>query len=91
MNKKICDRCGAEIVNKKTTFRDSLAELVYTLKLAFGAKHRVKYRIEIVDLDEPKFPRPMADLCEQCEKDLIAFMNNKKDAENENEVIECGT
>lgn len=80
MNKKVCDRCGAEIVRKKITFKDDLAELVSTLKVSFGAKHRVKYLVEIIDLDDPVLPRPRADLCEQCEKDLIAFMNNKKEA-----------
>lgn len=85
MNKKICDRCGAEIVEKEKNFGDAIVELVDTLKVKFGAKHRVRYRIEIIDLDDPKIPRPIADLCKQCEKELIVFMNSKNDTEGRKE------
>ena len=89
MNKKICDRCGAEIVKKKRTFGDTINELVGNLKVNFGAEHRVRYRIEIIDLNDTIIPYPRADLCEQCEKDLVAFMNNKKDAEDDKKVNTC--
>ncbi len=83
MDKKFCDRCGKEIVKTKRTMFDAVTDAVETLKVNFGGKHRIKYRIEIIDLDDPKIPRPIADLCEPCEQALIEFMNKKEGDKNE--------
>ena len=83
MNKKFCDRCGNEIVKPKKTMIDCVIDAMETLKVNFGGKHRIKYIIQIVDLDDPKIPRPVADLCEPCKQELINFMNKKKGDKNE--------
>lgn len=83
MMKRFCDRCGAEIVGTKRTMLDAVTDAMEQLKVNFGGKHRIKYRVEIIDLDDPKIPRPSADLCEQCEYDLIKFMNEKAGAKND--------
>ena len=83
MNKRFCDRCGNEIEETKRTVFDALSDAVETLKVNFGGKHRIKYNVQIIDLDVPKIPRPIADLCEQCERELTAFMNEAKRKQNE--------
>lgn len=83
MNKRFCDRCGNEIVETKRSMIDAVAEAMETLKVNFGGKNRIKYNVQIIDLDVPKIPRPIADLCEQCERELIAFMNEAKRKQNE--------
>lgn len=82
MNKRFCDRCGKEIVKTKKTMFDAVTDAMETLKVNFGGKHRIRYIVQIDDLDNPKIPRPIADLCEPCEQELIAFMN-KKEGETE--------
>lgn len=86
MNKKYCDRCGKEIIETKRTMFDALCDAVETLKVNFGGKHRIKYIVQIIDLDDPKIPRPIADLCEQCEHELTAFMNYEMKAKNGKDV-----
>ena len=78
MMKRFCDRCGTEIVETKRTMLDCVNDAMEQLKVNFGGKHRIKYNVQIIDLDDPKIPYPIADLCEQCEKDLISFMNKKE-------------
>ena len=85
MNKRFCDRCGNEIVETKRTVFDAMCDAVEQLKVNFGGKHRIKYFVQINDLDNPKITRPIADLCEQCERELIAFMNEPKRKRNEKE------
>lgn len=85
MIKTYCDRCGAEIVETKRTVFDALCDAVETLKVNFGGKHRIKYRVEIIDIDDPKIPRPIASLCEQCEHELTAFMNYTLKAKDGND------
>lgn len=87
MKKQFCDRCGAEIVETKLTLFDAVTDAMETLKANFGGKHRIKYRIDIIDLDDPKIPRPYADLCEQCDQELNAFMNKFKDKPKTNDII----
>lgn len=85
MNKRFCDRCGNKIKETKRTVFDALSDAVETLKVNFGGKHRIKYRVQIIDLDDQKIPYPIADLCEQCERELTAFMNEVKKKKNEKE------
>ena len=85
MNKRFCDRCGNEIVETKRSVFDALSDAAETLKVNFGGKHRINYFVQINDLDNPKIPRPIADLCEQCNRELIAFMNEVKRKQNEKE------
>lgn len=85
MNKRFCDRCGNEIVETKRSLIDAVTDAVEQLKVNFGGKHRIKYYVQISDLDNPKIPRPIADLCEQCERELTAFMNEPKRKQNEKE------
>lgn len=88
MNKRFCDRCGAEIVETKRTLFDAVTDAMETLKANFGGKHRIKYNVQVIDLDdEPKIPRPIADLCEQCDQELNAFMNKFKDKPKTNDII----
>ena len=75
MNKKYCDRCGNEITETKRNMFDMLCDAVATLKVNFGGKHRIEYSVQIIDIDDPQIPRPIADLCEQCKHELTAFMN----------------
>lgn len=82
MNKRFCDRCGNEIIETKRTVFDALSDAVETLKVNFGGKHRIKYRVQIIDSDNPKIPYPIADLCEQCKRELTAFMNEFKEKQN---------
>lgn len=77
MKKRFCDRCGVEIVETKRTMLDDVTDAMEKLKVNLGGKHRIEYRVEIIDLDVLRIPRPIADLCEQCEYDLIKFMNEK--------------
>lgn len=87
MKKQFCDRCGAEIVETKRTLFDAVTDAMETLKANFGGKHRIKYRVEVIDIDDPKIPRPIASLCEQCEHELTAFMNKFKDKPKTNDII----
>lgn len=87
MKKQFCDRCGAEIVETKRTLFDAVTDAMETLKANFDGKHRIKYRVELIDLDDPKIPRPIADLCEQCDQELNAFMNKFKDKPKTNDII----
>lgn len=80
-----CERCGNEIIETKRTVFDALSDAVEQLKVNFGGKHRIKYRVQIIDSDAPKIPYPIADLCEQCERELTAFMNEAKRKQNEKE------
>ena len=75
MNKRFCDQCGKEIVETKRTVFEAFGDAIEQLKVNFGGKHRIKYTVQIIDLDDPKIPRPIADLCEQCNQELTAFMN----------------
>ena len=87
MNKRFCDRCNKEIVITKRTALGVLCDVCKQFNVNFGGKHRIKYTVQIRDLDDPKIPYPIADLCEQCEHELIAFMNEKKGgADNEVQV-----
>lgn len=83
MEKRFCDRCGTEIVGTKRTMLDAVNDAMEQLKVNFGGKHRIKYNVQIIDLDDPNISRPTSDLCEQCEKDLISFMNEKKGEQDE--------
>lgn len=87
MKKQFCDRCGAEIVETKRTLFDAVTDAMETLKANFAGKHRIKYRVELIDLDDPKIPRPIADLCEQCDQELNAFMNKFKDKPKTNDIV----
>ena len=86
MKKRFCDRCGAEIVETKRKLFDAVIDAMETLKANFGGKHRIKYIVQVIDLDDPKIPRPIADLCEQCDQELNAFMNKFKDKPKPNDI-----
>lgn len=83
MKKNFCDRCGNEIIETQRTLFDAMHDAVETLKVNFGGKSRIKYNVQIIDLDVPKIPFQIADLCEQCERELTAFMNEAKRNQNE--------
>lgn len=85
MNKRFCDRCGNEIVETKRSFSDVVTDAFEQLKVNFGGKHRIRYLVQISDLDDPKIPRPIVDLCEQCNRELIVFMNEVKGKQKEKE------
>lgn len=87
MKKLFCDRCGAEIIKTKRTLFDAVTNAMATLKANFGGKYRIKYIVQVIDLDDPKIPRPIADLCEQCDQELNAFMNKFKDKPKTNDII----
>lgn len=86
MNKRFCDRCGNEIVETKRSVFDVFCDAVEQLKVNLGGKHRIKYFVQINDLDNPKIPRPIADLCGKCNQELTAFMNCTLKAKDVREV-----
>ncbi len=85
MNKRICDRCGNEIVETKRTAFQAFCDAVVQLAAKSSGKQRIKYSIQIIDLNNLKIPHPIADLCEQCEQDLTAFMNYTLKAKDGND------
>lgn len=85
MNKRVCDRCGKEIVEIKRTSFQAFCDAVAQLVLKSVGKHEIKYSIQIIDSADPKIPRPIADLCEQCEHELTAFMNYTLKAKDGND------